>query len=325
MSDSMRAAVITRPGSIEVVASPLPRPQPGQVRLRLEGSGVCASNLPLWQGAEWFTYPMPPGQGGHEAWGRVEAAGCERGEPWLGKRVAALSYRAYAECDLARVDDLVEIPAQLADAPCPGEALGCAMNIFRRSAIEPGMSVAIVGVGFLGALLTRIISHAGARVLAISRRAHALQLAQAWGARASHTLGDRRATIDWVRELNAGQLCDRVIEATGKQEPLTLAAELTREHGRLMIAGYHQDGPRSVDMQLWNYRGLDVINAHERDPAVSLRGMREALSAIEAGWLDPTPLYSHQFELDQLGAAFEHTRERPDGFMKALIRTGAKA
>ena len=38
--------------------------------------------------------------------------------------------------------------------------------------------------------------------------------------------------------------------------------ELTRVRGRLVVAGYHQDGPRQVDMQLWNWRGLDVINAH---------------------------------------------------------------
>ena len=48
-------------------------PGPGQVRVRIEGCGVCASNIPPWEGREWFTYPMPPGQLGHEAWGRVDA------------------------------------------------------------------------------------------------------------------------------------------------------------------------------------------------------------------------------------------------------------
>ena len=63
-----------------------------------------------------------------------------------------------------------------------------------------------------------------------------------------------------------------MIEAVGKQWPLDLAAELTREGGRLVIAGYHQDGPRQVNMQLWNWRGFDVANAHERDPQVAVRG-----------------------------------------------------
>ena len=58
-----------------------------------------------------------------------------------------------------------------------------------------------------------------------------------------------------------------------------------------MIAGYHQDGPRQVNMQLWNWRGLDVINAHERDPAVYVQGIREAVEAVAAGRLDPAALH----------------------------------
>jgi threonine dehydrogenase-like Zn-dependent dehydrogenase len=67
-----------------------------------------------------------------------------------------------------------------------------------------------------------------------------------------------------VRSLTNSAFCDVVIECTGMQWPLDLAGELTRERGRLVIAGFHQDGPRQVNMFLWNWRGLDVINAHER-------------------------------------------------------------
>jgi NADPH:quinone reductase len=105
----------------------------------------------------------------------------------------------------------------------------------------------------------------------------------------------------------------------GLQWPLDLAGELTRERGRLMIAGFHQDGPRSVNMFLWNWRGLDVVNAHERDPHVYIAGIRAAVSAMGAGALDPSPLLTHRYELDELDAAFNATSERPDGFMKALV------
>jgi hypothetical protein len=53
-----------------------------------------------------------------------------------------------------------------------------------------------------------------------------------------------------------------------------LAGELCAERGRLVIAGYHQDGMRQVNVQLWNWRGIDVINAHERDPQAYVDGMR---------------------------------------------------
>jgi NADPH:quinone reductase len=325
MGDTMQAAVIQRPHELKVERVAAPQPAAGEVLLSLEGTGVCASNLPLWQGAPWFQYPMTPGNGGHEAWGVVEAVGEGVDASWVGKRVAALSYKAYAERDVARVDNLVELPAALAGQPFPGEALGCAMNIFRRSKVESGQTVAILGVGFLGALLTRLAARAGARVIAITRRESALEVARHYGAAELIPMHDHREIIERVASLTEGKFCERVIEATGKQWPLDLAGELTCEGGRMMIAGYHQDGPRQINMQLWNYRGFDVINAHERDARVSLRGMREAVEAVSAGWLDPKPLYTHQFALSDLGKAFDATHERPDGFMKALVRTSVGA
>jgi threonine dehydrogenase-like Zn-dependent dehydrogenase len=91
--------------------------------------------------------------------------------------------------------------------------------------------------------------------------------------------------------------------------------------GRLIIAGYHQDAPRQVNMQLWNWRGLDVINAHERDPAIYVEGIRLAVQAVSSGALEPASLYTHSFALDQLDQAFEMMAARPDGFLKALVRT----
>jgi threonine dehydrogenase-like Zn-dependent dehydrogenase len=130
---------------------------------------------------------------------------------------------------------------------------------------------------------------------------------------------DHHAIIERVRELTGERFCDVTVEAVGKQWPLDLAAELTAERGRLIIAGYHQDGPRQVNMQLWNWRGLDVINAHERDPRIYVEGVRAAVRAVTAGELRPTPLYTHRFPLEELGAALDLTRDRPDGFLKALV------
>jgi threonine dehydrogenase-like Zn-dependent dehydrogenase len=122
-----------------------------------------------------------------------------------------------------------------------------------------------------------------------------------------------------VRAATGGHGCACVIEATGHQAPLDLAAELTAERGRLVIAGYHQDGPRRVNMQLWNWRGIDVINAHERDPRRYLSGMREAVRLVADGELDPRPLLTHRLGLDALGRALDLTSERPDGFVKAWV------
>src|SRR5690606_11954840 len=122
-----------------------------------------------------------------------------------------------------------------------------------------------------------------------------------------------------VKRLTNGKGCEVVIEAVGLQWPLDLAAELTAERGRLVIAGYHQDGARQVNMQLWNWRGLDVINAHERDPKIYYSGMRKAVDAVASGRLDPTLLYTHQFDLNEIGKAFQTMKERPEKFLKALV------
>ena len=113
---------------------------------------------------------------------------------------------------------------------------------------------------------------------------------------------------------------DRVIEATGKEWPLNLAGELLKNYGRLIIAGFHQDGMRSVNIQQWNWKGLDVINAHERDQERYMEGMREAADAVVSAKLRPETLYTHTFPLEEINEAFKCITERPDGFLKALIK-----
>jgi threonine dehydrogenase-like Zn-dependent dehydrogenase len=264
-------------------------------------------------------FPTEPGALGHEGWGVVDALGDGVAGLAIGDRVAALSYKSYAEYDLADADAVVRLPESLAGQPFPGEPLGCAMNIFRRSEIAEGQTVAIVGIGFLGAILTRLTSSAGARVIAVSRRPFSLQVARNMGAAEAIAMDDHNAIIGQVKELTGGVFCDHVIEAVGKQWPLDLAGELTRERGRLIIAGYHQDGPRQVNMWLWNWRGLDVINAHERDPKVYVQGIREAIDAVASGRLDPSPLYTHCFPLEELDKALDATRDRRGDFLKASV------
>ena len=316
---TMRAATLTGPGRAETVSAPKPEPGKGQVRIRLEGCGVCASNLTPWSGPDWMSFPTEPGGLGHEGWGIVDALGPDVRDVAVGDRVAALSYKAYAEYDLADASAVVRLPDSLAGQPFPGEPLGCALNIFRRSDIRAGQTVAIVGIGFLGAILTRLATDAGARVIAISRRSCSLDVARAFGAAETIPMEDHGDIIARVKELTDGRFCERVIEAAGKQWPLDLAAEITAERGRLIVAGYHQDGPRQVNMWLWNWRGLDVINAHERDPAVYTQGIRDAVEAVASGRLDPSPLYTHRYPLERLGEALDATRDRPDGFLKALV------
>ena len=309
-------AIIAAPREIDLREVEFREPVAGEVRVRIEGCGVCASNLPVWEGKPWFDYPLEPGAPGHEAWGRIDAVGAQVTNFAPGDRVAMLSSHAFAAYDFAVESQVVQLPDSFDEQPFPAEALGCAVNIFRRSAIAAKQTVAIIGVGFLGTLLTQLAANAGARVFAISRRRSSLKLAEQFGAAA---VIETKHAREAVKELTHDQGCDCVVEAAGTQESLDLATELTSERGRLVIAGYHQDGPRQVNMQLWNWRGLDVINAHERDGQVYVEGMERAIQLVRNGVLNPRPLYTHTFTLAELPRAFETLADSPEDFVKALI------
>ena len=272
---TMAAAVVARPGRARVERAPVPEPGPHEALVRIEGCGVCASSIPLWQGRDWFSYPLEPGAPGHEGWGIVEAGALPEGT-----RVALLSHHAFAEYDVAPAEHCVPI-----DEPLPGEPLACAVNVVRRADVSDGARVAVVGMGFLGTVVAELCERRGAEVARVRRDTPVLGV------------------------------FERVIECAGTQSALDTASRLVAERGRLVVAGYHQDGPRTVDLQSWNWRGLDVVNAHERDPAAYVRGMREAAELD----LDLDRLLTHRFPLERLGDAFAAAIERPPGFVKAWV------
>ena len=71
-------------------------------------------------------------------------------------------------------------------------------------------------------------------------------------------------------------------------------------------------------MQGWNWKGIDVVNAHERDPAVARRGVEEAVGAVASGRLDPAPLYTHRYPARPVGRG-----DRGDARQAGRLRQGA--
>jgi threonine dehydrogenase-like Zn-dependent dehydrogenase len=171
----------------------------------------------------------------------------------------------------------------------------------------------------MGLLLLQLLAQCGAaRVVAIDPRSSVRTLAQQLGT---------DIVIDPVQEdpmeamlrLTEGKGTDVVIEATGNQAGLTLASNLTRTRGRLVIYGYHQGDARTVDIQLWNLRGLDVVNAHQRDDAEYLAGMLRGITMLKYGKLRTAPLVTHRFPLEQTAEAFALAAKCPEHFIKAVV------
>jgi threonine dehydrogenase-like Zn-dependent dehydrogenase len=278
---AMRAVALVAPGTLAGSRLPLPEPGPGEVLVRVHGCGVCGSSLPLWEGRPWFAYPLEPGAPGHEAWGETED----------GTRVAFLTQHGYAEWAAVDAETIVELPSELDGLPFPGEAFACAVNVVRRALLGPGMHVAVVGVGFLGSAVAQLARACGAKVVEV-----------------------RRDSVP-QREF------ERVIECAGTQSALDTASRLVATRGVLVLAGFHQGGPRTVDVQSWNWRGLDVINAHERDPQAYVAGMQEAVRLAADGVLDVDALVTHRFPLERLDEAFAAAGTRAEGFVKAVVLT----
>ncbi len=314
----MEASVIQGPKQIKIVSAPLPEPGLEEVLVKLGGTGVCVSNLPVWEGRPWFNYPFDPGAPGHEGYGIVESTGSMVKGLVKGDKVALLSYHAYAQYDKTHMSNVVKLPDSFDGKPFPGEPLACAVNIIRRSDIKEDQPVVVIGAGFIGCLLIQLLKHAGAEVIAVSRRKSSLQFAEISGAGHLVKFNEVWQAKEEIFKL-APRGVQRVIEATGVQSGIDLATEIISDYGKLIIAGYHQDGIRNINLQQWNWKALDVINAHERDPLIYISGLKEAIKLAEKGILRPENLITHHFDFRDINKAFNFLEQKPEGFLKGVI------
>src|SRR5918998_5110567 len=120
----MRYSQLIAPRTSEVVETPNPEPGPGEVLVRVQASGVCASELHPWADGR----PSYPHRFGHEPMGTVVAVGPEVSRVQEGDRVTGLFNKAYAELCLAQETELVTVPGNVADENALGEPLACLVN-----------------------------------------------------------------------------------------------------------------------------------------------------------------------------------------------------
>ena len=171
----------------------------------------------------------------------------------------------------------------------------------------------------MGALLLQFLVRLGAaRVVAIDPRRSSHARAESLGADATLDPAERDP-VEAVLQLTSGEGADVAIDATGIQTGLDLAGALTCTRGRLVIFGYHQSGPRSLELQPWNLRGLDVVNAHQRADDEYRAGMRAGLAMLQHGKLKMGALVSHRFPLERTAEAFALAARCPEGSVKAVV------
>ena len=110
-----------------------------------------------------------------------------------------------------------------------------------------------------------------------------------------------------------------VMEFTGTEDGLQLAGDLVKAHGRLGIGGYHNDGPRTINYMLWNFKAITTINCHERRIEYEAGLCRRAMELLEKGiwkFTGVTKVYDMK-DFDMVSEMMEH---HTDNFIKAGIR-----
>jgi threonine dehydrogenase-like Zn-dependent dehydrogenase len=314
----MRASQLIAPHRSEVVDGLDPEPGPGEVLVRVNVCGVCASELHPWADGVG-AYPH---RFGHEPAGVVEAVGPGVAGFREGDRVTGLFNRAYADLCLAKAAEILPIPEGVADESALGEPLACLVNAQRRTRVELADRVALIGLGYMGLGLLQLLKLRGpSRIVAIDVREETRERARQLGADETYHPADLPPDFALTRfqDWQSDRGFDVVVEASGTQPGLDLAGTLVRAHGLLSILGYHQGGPRQVDVGMWNWKAIDVVNAHVRRRADLMESMRIGLELEAKGLIDLGSLVSHRYGLDEVDRAYADLRDKPPGFVKAVV------
>ena len=305
----------TREG-FEVEEAEVPSIGRDEVLVRVVASGVCASEL-----EPWLLGP-PSGEPrylGHEVSGVVVDVGTEVVGLAPGDRVGVwVVERGFAEYVAVRAAYCFPAGSgPLAEALA--EPLACAVNAVELADVRLGDDVVVVGAGFMGNLVQKLVALRGVRQLIVAdARADALERAASFGATRVVDV-TTESLPEVVASLTGGRGADISFECTGTQEALVTCGDTTRMSGKLAVVGFHQGAPREIPMAHWNWMAFSILNAHFRDIPTIMRGMSVGMRLVSSSVLSLDSLVTHRFPLERIDDAFATLRDKPEGFVKAVI------
>jgi threonine dehydrogenase-like Zn-dependent dehydrogenase len=328
------------PKKLQAQELPLRNPGAGEVLIKVLYSGICSTDLAIYRGD--YVTPLPLVLG-HEFCGEIIGVGpgvsleyvgqlataeinetcfsrqdptpcpmCLKG--WRNhcqqRRVMGINSwsGAFSQLLLAPIRNVHLIPSNI---PLHNsvfiEPLAAAIQTFELSPVDPGETIAVLGVGRLGNLVSQVASLMGARVIAIGRSGKKLELARQLGAWEVIN-AEEEDLAHKVTELTGGKGPDMVVEATGSEEGLNLALGLIRPGG--IIALKTTSGlPAEIDTTAL------VVNE------VRVQGSRcgpfpKAISLLQQEKIRVEPLISAIYPLAELEMAFQSALGR----VKVLLR-----
>ena len=308
----MRAALLYAPRDLRVEEVPRPEAGPGDVLVEVEVALTDGTDLKTFRRGHPLLARESPARFGHEFCGivdgrRVVAAnsapcgscgGCRRGEQC---RELAFLAGAYAEAivvpeAIARVN-LHDVPRGLAPhVAALVEPLACCLRGVGRAGVEPGDSVAVLGAGPIGLMLSTCVADAGGRPVVVGGRRERQEL-----------------VVEFGGEAGEGRGADVVIEAVGTEEAWGTAVDLVRPGGTvLLFGGLTRDARPPLDAYRLHYDELTIRGSFHHTP----RTVRAALAFLASGAYPWERLVTHQVGLDGLPALFA---DPPRDLLKAAV------
>ncbi len=334
----MRALIKTAPGvgHFEVLDVPSPEPGPGEAVVRIGPSGLCGTDLLLYDGVyRGRKRPVPaPLVVGHEASGDVVALGLGTRWPAPGTRVGIEAVTGCDRCHhclrgnynlcqdwhhigLTRAGALAEFIVVPATSllPLPEEVtlesaaflepLATAVHTLERVKPGPGTTAAIVGPGPLGFLHLQVLQAAGVGPVVMygqSGDESRLDLAAALGARVF--LGDRAEVAAHAAEITDGRGFGLSIEAGGTSSAIQTALDIVASEGTLVSLGIIRTTEIDVlQVMRKNLTWIGVVASVRRHFA-------EALELIRVGKVRPAALITHRLRLGEALVGVDALRQR---------------
>jgi 2-desacetyl-2-hydroxyethyl bacteriochlorophyllide A dehydrogenase len=168
----------------------------------------------------------------------------------------------------------------------------------RPEPLEPGASVAVLGLGPVGLCAVQVAKASGASaVIAVDTVEDRLRMAESFGATAVHlTEDDPRARI---KELTEGRGVDLSVDAVGHPDALDLACRVARKAGTVSVIGVYAERAE-VHMGVVWIKALRWRTGH----ANVIGHLDRVLAMLSAGVIDPGPLVTHHMSLEEAPEAY---------------------
>lgn len=340
----MTAAVLYGKENVLIEQVEVPVPGPGDLLVRVRVALTCGTDVKVFRRGYHARMIVPPALFGHELAGEVAAVGSQVLDFKVGDHVVAANSAPCGACfyclhhQANLCEDLVfnngayaeyiRIPARIvsgntyklppelgfADAAL-AEPLACALKGVRDAGVKAGDFVAVIGLGPLGTMIVRLASLAGARVIAIGRRAEQIDRALSQGAEFGISLEQCPDPVARVKQIAQGRGVDVAIEAVGKPECWQWAVQMLRRGGTVNFFGGCPSGTLvQLDTELLHYSNLTCVSSFHHTPAL----IQEALGIIAAGDVRASVFVNQEARLDQVPKVLANLA-RQNGNLKTAI------